>query len=112
MPHRLLHTRLLLWADGMALGPGLVLIHPRAKGDPGLLAHEAVHCEQMRRIGTWRFLWRYLTSRSFRLQAEVEAYRASLRHQPGHLRYFARTLSRGYLLRISEQEAERLLRGS
>ena len=107
---KLLYTRWLLWADGMTLAPWLVLIHPRARGDAGLVAHERVHCEQMRRIGTLRFWGLYLFDRGFRLASEVEAYSASLRHHEGGLRYFAAHLARGYFLGITTDEAERLLR--
>lgn len=108
---KLLYTRLLLWADGMTVAPGLVLIHPRARGNAGLLAHEQVHCEQMRRTGTLKFWWLYVSSRRFRLACEVEAYRASLRHHQGALRYFAAHLAGGYFLGITAEEAERLLAG-
>jgi hypothetical protein len=103
-------TRLLFWADGMVLLPWLVLIHPRGRGDPGLLAHEAVHCRQMREVGVLRFWWHYLTCPAFRLWSEVEAYRVSLRHRPSALRQFARNLAHGYWLALREEEAERLLR--
>ena len=108
---RIVSTSLLFWADGMTVAPGLVVVHPRVRSDAGLLAHEAVHCRQMREVGVLRFWWLYFTCRAFRLWAEVEAYRVSLRHQPAALRHFARALSRGYLLGISAGQAERLLRG-
>ena len=82
-----------------------------ALNDAGLLAHEAVHCRQMREVGMLRFWWLYFTCRAFRLWAEIEAYRVSLRHQPGAIRHFARALSGGYLLGITPEQAERLLRG-
>jgi hypothetical protein len=110
-PVRIVSTPLLFWADGMTVAPGLVVVHPRVRRDAGLLAHEAVHCRQMREVGLLRFWWLYFTCRAFRLWAEVEAYRVSLQHQPGGMRHFARALARGYLLRIDEDEAERLLRG-
>ena len=108
---RVLATPLLFWADGMTVAPGLVVVHPRVRRDAGLLAHEAVHCRQMREVGLLRFWWWYFTNPAFRLWAEVEAYRVSLRHQPAGLRHFARAISRGYLLRIGEEEAARLVAG-
>ena len=102
-------TRLLFWADGMVLLPSLVFIHPRGRGDPGLLAHEAVHCRQMREVGVLRFWWHYLTCPAFRLWSEVEAYRVSLYHRPSALRQFARNLAHGYGLSLGEDEAARLL---
>jgi hypothetical protein len=108
---RIWNTSLLFWADGMAVTPWLVIIHPRARKDPGLLAHEAVHCRQMREVGMLRFWWKYFTCPAFRLWAEVEAYRVSLAHRPNGLRPFARALAHGYLLGIGEDEAERLILG-
>lgn len=106
---KLFYTRWLFWADGMTLAPTLVLIHPRARGDAGLLAHELVHCAQMRRTGTLRFWCLYACSRRFRLAAELEAYRRSLQHRGASLDGIARALARGYLLGISVQQARRLL---
>jgi hypothetical protein len=108
---RIVSTPLLFWADGMTVAPGLVVVHPRVRWDAGLLAHEAVHCRQMREVGLLRFWWWYFTCPAFRLWAEVEAYRVSLQHQPGGVRHFARALSGGYLLDVTSAEAERLLRG-
>lgn len=111
VPMRVLATSLLFWADGMTLTPGLVVVHPRVRRDAGLLAHEAVHCRQMRAVGMVRFWWWYFTNPAFRLWAEVEAYRVSLRHQPNALRHFAGALAHGYLLTIKDDEAAALLRG-
>lgn len=108
---RIVCTPLLFWADGMTVAPNLVVVHPRVRSDAGLLAHEAVHCRQMREVGVLRFWWYYFSCPAFRLWAEVEAYRVSLRHQPGAVRHFARALSRGYLLGITPAQAEQLLRG-
>ena len=108
---RIVSTSLLFWADGMTVAPGLVVVHPRVRRDAGLLAHEAVHCRQMKEVGVLRFWWLYFTCPAFRLWAEVEAYRVSLRHQPGGIRHFARALAHGYMLGIPPERAERLLRG-
>lgn len=107
---RIISTGLLFWADGMVLLPSLVFVHPRARNDPGLLAHEAVHCRQMREVGVLRFWWHYLTCPAFRLWSEVEAYRVSLHHRPSALRQFSRNLATGYWLALPEEEAEKLLR--
>lgn len=108
---RIVTTPLLFWADGMTVAPGLVVVHPRVRRDAGLLAHEAVHCRQMKEVGVLRFWWLYFTCPAFRLWAEVEAYRVSLRHQPTGLRHFARALAGGYLLGITAAYAEQLLLG-
>jgi hypothetical protein len=69
-----------------------------------------VHCRQMREVGLLRFWWWYFTNPAFRLWAEVEAYRVSLHHQPHAARHFARTLARGYMLPVTEQQAHALLK--
>lgn len=107
---RIVRTSLLFWADGMTVAPGLVLLHPHVRDGSGLLAHEAVHCRQMREVGVLRFWWWYLTSPDFRLEAEAEAYRVSLRYEPGGIRHFARAMAHGYLLGITPKRAESLLR--
>lgn len=45
---------------------------------PSLIAHEQVHVEQQKRDG-WRFYWRYLSSRWWRMMYEAEAYAESAR---------------------------------
>jgi hypothetical protein len=54
--------------DGLALGK-FVFLKKKA-----LLAHEMVHIGQQRRLGLLTYLWRYLTSRDFRISMEKEAY--------------------------------------
>jgi hypothetical protein len=100
---------MLFFAAGLTVCQRLVLVHPAARHDAGLLAHEMVHVEQMRRDGTLRFLWRYLTSRRHRLGYEVEAYWVSVRHAPHGLERFARALAHGYWLGIRVQDALALL---
>lgn len=106
---KIIYTRLLTWAAGMALTPDLILIHPRARGDAGLIAHEQKHCEQQRRDGALRWWWRYLTDHDFRLAAEVEAYRISYQHRPGRLNSFAIQLATCYRLDVTAEEAMRLI---
>ena len=104
----IVHTRLLLWACGMTVTPRLIVVHPRYRGDSGLIAHEQVHVQQMRRDGLLRFWWRYATSRRHRLAYEVEAYRVSMAHGCT-LNSAARVLATGYWLGIDEGQARRAL---
>jgi len=109
---RVIATPLLFWADGMTVAPTLVVVHPRVRGDAGLMAHEAVHARQMREVGLLRFWWWYFTCPAFRLWSEIEAYRVSLLFQPSAARHFARVIADGYLLPVSAHTAERLLRAA
>ncbi len=92
--------------DGFAPGP-LILVRPGTSH--GLIEHEKVHVRQFwRTFGLMAVL--YLLSRRWRLRYEVEAYREQLRYCPlGAAHGFARTLACQYRLRISEQQAYRLL---
>lgn len=104
----IVYSRLLVWACGMTLAPRLIVIHPRYRGNAGLLAHERVHVAQMRRDGLLRFWWRYAFSRRHRLAYEVEAYRVSMAHGCT-LASAARTLATGYWLGIDEAQARQAL---
>lgn len=79
-PRPPLYTRLLWFAAGFAVNQSIVLIHPRYRTDIALLAHERCHQAQMKRVGTRTWWYRYLTSKAFRQQAEVEAYQVQISH--------------------------------
>lgn len=106
---KVVQTRLLFWAEAMAVNPGLILIRPERAGDHALLAHERTHCEQQRRIGTFRFWWCYLTDPGFRLHSELEAYRVQLALRPGALDGIAKQLATSYYLEITTEQVKALL---
>lgn len=108
---RIIHTRLLTWSRGMALTPSLILIREDARGDEALLAHEREHCEQMRRLGTVWFWLRYITSAAFRQRVEVDAYRVSYSHAPERIAAYATALSTRYRLRLTFEQAVKLIEG-
>lgn len=92
--------------DGFTPGP-LILLRPGAS--QALIEHEKVHVRQFWR--SWGLMGvLYLLSRRWRLRYEVEAYREQLRHSPpGAARYMAHVLASRYWLKITEEEAYRLL---
>lgn len=68
---------------------------------PAIIEHETAHIWQQARYGLLRFLWRYIWSRQFRYDMEIEACRAELQALPidqrsraAHLNAYA--LSTGY----------------
>ena len=63
---------------GITLAPWLVILPSWARGNLGYLSHEMTHAAQQRRVGTLTFWYRYLTDKSFRQTAEVEAYREQI----------------------------------
>lgn len=74
--------RLLFSFDGVAWIPGIILIGKSHAGNAALIAHEQCHQAQQRRNGYLRWCWRYVTSKAWRLDYEVEAYRVWLAVSP------------------------------
>lgn len=68
------------FCDGITFAPWLIVITKRARNDAGLLCHEQVHARQMKRIGTLKFWWLYMTDMNFKIAMEVEAYRVSIQN--------------------------------
>jgi hypothetical protein len=87
----------------------IILIRPQHRGDSGLIAHERVHVRQWRE--SWGLFWpRYLLSRRWRRDYEVEAYREQLKHSPDSLDLFAGYLARNYRLGLCVDVARSLLK--
>lgn len=83
-----------------------VQIHPEYKDDEGLLEHELTHCRQF-----WRTLWfhalRYWLDKTYRYQAELEAYKKQLAITPGNAHRFAVFIATRYNLPVTEMQAYR-----
>jgi len=102
-------TRLLWFAAGLCVSQRLIVIHPKYRDDKPLLAHERCHQQQMARVGTLTFWWRYLTRKAFRQASEVEAYKVQIAH--GAKRHdCARYLAESYWLGIDYATAYALLK--
>jgi hypothetical protein len=88
-----------------------IFIHPDAKGDLGLLAHEMLHV-----VRAWKhgfppiYALRMEFSESFRLAEEVACYKEQLKHSPGNEALFAKYISEKYDLDITQAEALELLK--
>jgi hypothetical protein len=54
--------------------------------EPEIIAHENVHLKQQNDYGKWRWLWRYLTSKSFRLDQEAKAIAVEILHRQADMR--------------------------
>ena len=93
----------------------MIRIRPAYKDDIGLLEHEKTHVLQFWKLGAFFHTLRYAISKSYRLKAEVEAYRVQLEYPPAngqdeYRRIYAGFIAKDYNLGISEEEAYRLLR--
>lgn len=62
--------------DAITIWP-LILIRAESRNDAALIEHELVHYREQRWITPW-WVARYLLSRSFRLDAEVRAYKRQI----------------------------------
>jgi hypothetical protein len=88
-----------------------IFIHPDAKGDDGLLAHEQTHVRQAwRNIFPPIFALRYTFDKGYRLKCEVEAYRVQLKYNPGNEAMFAKFIAEKYGLDITQAEAMEILK--
>jgi hypothetical protein len=93
----------------ITLGP-VILMRPDRWNDAGLIAHEQVHVRQFWQ--SWGMFWFwYLLVPQARLDYEVEAFQEQLKYNPECLDSFATELATKYRLRISVEEAARLLKG-
>ena len=88
----------------------IILIRPSCRDNEGLLEHERVHVWQFWRTFGLHALF-YLFSKSYRLEAELEAYKTQLTYEPAksnptaYAWTFARFLAEEYGLSISQHDA-------
>lgn len=101
-------TRLLFWADAFTASPSLILIKPKHANNHALIAHERVHQMQMIANGTFKFWRKYLFSKAFRQQVEVEAYRTQIAYGASALGCAVHLCS-DYQLGLTLDEAIKLL---
>jgi hypothetical protein len=88
----------------------VIFIRPERKGDRGLLEHEKVHRWQWLRTLSLHSLL-YLFVPEYKLASEVEAYKEQAKHYTDdRLPKFARMISTRYGLKITEEDALKLLR--
>lgn len=64
-------------AAGVALCP-YIFIRKDRKDDKALLAHEMVHWERQKKLGTVRWVFCYLASPTFRFEEEVLGYKKQI----------------------------------
>jgi len=97
-----------LFAAGFTPLPNLMFIKAQFKNSVALHKHEETHQMQMRRDGLLKFWFRYLFSKKYRLNYEVEAYRVQISHGAS-LDGCAKHLAEMYFLGIDIDQAKKLL---
>jgi hypothetical protein len=70
-----------IWMAATTLGMKNTIIAKRELA-PDTLEHEKVHLRQAREMGSFRFLWRWLFSKKWRVRIEAEAYAVNVRMAP------------------------------
>lgn len=102
--------------DGLLFGfwgsaplPWLIIVGKSWQHHAALIAHERCHQDQQRRDGLLTFWWRYMTSKSWRLSYEVEAYKVWLRVAPEDEWIVCRTLANSYDFDLTIERARELL---
>lgn len=96
--------------QGVAVSASLIIVLKGYDLLPGLIRHERRHQEQMRRDGLFTFWGRYLFSRKWRREYEIDAFREWVREYPKDLDRAAGMLSRGYDFGLSISQAREILR--
>lgn len=91
-------------AQALTVSPSLVLILPARLSDLALIAHEETHARQQKEFGWLKWWAKYLLSREFRMEMEVEAYQVQMAHGAS-LSACARNLATLYCLRITYEQA-------
>jgi hypothetical protein len=105
---KVIYSDLLWFTGGITICPWLIIINSKYKQDKALLAHEIMHTEQQLDKGVLPWWFKYFTSKQFRKQQEIEAYKVQIAHgaKPETL---AMHLASNYYLDISYLEAYQLL---
>lgn len=84
----------LLGSGGTTIGNEVHIAGPRVTA--WLLSHEVAHVVRGRALGTRRYLWRYLTSKRFRVDEELACNLwAQLHHEQTHPRWAAGFMRKG-----------------
>ena len=87
-----------------------IFIRPQYADDRGLLEHELVHRRQWLKSLSFS-MWLYMWVPEYRLHAEVEAYKEQARwYEDDRLPKFAKIIATKYGLRVTEEDALKLLR--
>jgi hypothetical protein len=98
---------------GLSMGMFVILRADHAT-DRATIVHELEHCKQFWRGWGVVHMWRYYFSRDYRLQAELEAFRAELDacgpiERSGRLEEAARALATGYHIGLDLDACKALL---
>ena len=84
----------LLGSGGTTIGDEVHIAGPKVSA--WLLSHEVAHVVRGRALGTRRYLWRYLTSKRFRVDEELACNLwASVIHQQTHPKWVADFIRKG-----------------
>lgn len=81
------------WEQGICIVWGDTC-HSKYDVRPDLFAHEEVHCNQQKSMGPEIWWETYITTPSFRLSQELEAYKAQIKYLREHVEEHSREVRR------------------
>jgi hypothetical protein len=99
----------LFGASAITIAP-FIFIAPSKADDKALVAHEMVHYKEQLKWLVIPWWIAYLVSRTFRKNAEIRAYKVQIALGGISVQQAAYWMSTIYMLGISQQEAEELLK--
>jgi hypothetical protein len=84
----------LLGSGGTTIGDEIHIAGPSVSA--WLLGHEFAHVIRAKKVGRFRYLWRYLTSKAFRTSEELACNLwADLHHKEPHPKWVASSIRKG-----------------
>jgi hypothetical protein len=101
-------TNILFWAAGFTPCQSFILIQKQHINNNALIQHELTHVKQMQDIGAVKWWLRYIFNKSFRQDAEIEAYKVQIKYGIS-ISQAATYLSTMYHLDITYSDAVKLL---
>lgn len=106
------------WDNGLYItyGSTLYTVHTHIEGH--IMAHEEVHARQQEKMDKDEFVERYISDKKFRIEIEIEAYRAQVKWIKEHLsssdrkslyRHIVYSLVTFYGLEMTSEQTRKLL---
>lgn len=101
---------LLFGWGGAAWSPDVIVISESAYNKEALIAHERHHQKQQKTDGTLVFWFKYLTSKAYRFNVELDAYRVWVNVTPSDMDYVIKIMLTGYGFKSNRDELYTLLK--
>jgi len=101
---------LLFGWGGAAWSPSIIVISKDYLNKAALIAHEKHHQKQQLRDGTFTFWFKYLTSKEYRFNMELEAYKVWVQVSPKDIENVINWMINSYGFNVTRDELRILLK--